>query len=137
MSPERINSSLVSSLVFPRGFFGLLALAVSLALTSPGVQIARAEDDLVSPAPADMTVDPALVAQAPPASPANAGPSGRGPGAPSVLQGGHFEQQTQRLQREIMRRASAARSNSKPGEDGVVLNGRGYNYRSAQSAKVH
>jgi hypothetical protein len=138
MSLDRINSSLV----FLKGVSGLLALIAALALTSPGVRIARAADGLVSAPPADMSVDPALVralalantgANVPSESKTpESGPSCDGPRMPSVLNSPLAEQQTRRIQRELARRAGAAKPSAEsPEADVVVLNGRGYNYRPA------
>jgi hypothetical protein len=108
---------------------GAASLVAALALMSPGVRIARAEDGAAAPAAA--TVDPKLVeAQpvvAPPETRAAPACAAASPGA--LLRDGAFQAQQLQIQQEIARRASgnvpAAPHSS---NDGIVLNGRGYNY---------
>ncbi len=109
---------------------GLMALAVTLLLSWPGVRIAQAGDDS-----ALMSVDPALEAAQAPAAPAEA-PSCAVPGMPSTLGDAMVEHQARRMLREIAKRAQAAAPAPAPGQpwiaktdQGVVLNSRGYNYR--------
>jgi len=126
MSRERVTSSLVPL----RDVLGLLALAATLALTSPGVQIAHAADGVVSTPPASKaSIDPALVKQTPAPVQQKAGPSCSDPGTPSVLNDALVEYQTHRLLRQILQRAGEVRRGPQSSEQGIVLNGRGYNYR--------
>jgi len=121
MKPRRIESPLSSVL-------GFLAVAAALALASPGVRIAQASDDEAdTPASAAMSVDPVLAARVlalPAAAPA---PSCDSPEPGDVLRDDALL--VEQLH-EVVRRA-AARQAAAPegGEQGIVLNGRGYNYR--------
>lgn len=111
-----------------RGSLGFLAVAAVLALTSPGVQIARAGDEVATPSGAGLvTVDPALV-QAQTASASKTGPSCASPGTRPTLNDAMVEHQTRRMMQEIARQAAAAQPGQAPGEQGIVLNGRGHNY---------
>jgi hypothetical protein len=128
MSSSRISSALH----FSRDALGILAVAATLALSWPGVQIARAD----APAAAAMSVDPALVqAQArtvpqPTAAPSSAGPSCANPGVPSTLDDAMVENDARRMLRQIVKRAAAQQqAGAESSEHGIVLNGRGYNYR--------
>jgi hypothetical protein len=140
MSLDRVTSSLGSV----RGLLGFVSVAATLALTSPGVQIARASDEVPSTRPnqetsvpvesaePNMSVDPALVRATRLVVQQEAGPScSTSPG----LRAARVEQQIERLQREIRQRASQQSPGEAPIGDGIVLNGRGYNYRSGRSAK--
>jgi hypothetical protein len=106
---------------------GLLALAATLALVSPGVEIARA-GDAASPARAEapVSVDPLLESRV-------AAPRLAAPNAPSCESPGGALRDDALLEhqlRELVRRAAAQQPHA-PGstEQGIVLNGRGYNYR--------
>jgi len=108
---------------------GFAALVVTLALTSPGVEIARADEA------AAMSVDPVLAAAhaAVPKAAAvssKAGPSCSDPGTPSPASDALVEYQAQRMLREIAARAATEQPPAEPSADqGIVLNGHGYNYR--------
>jgi hypothetical protein len=127
------------------GLLGSTAIVASFALAWPGVQVAQADEPL-------MTVDPVLVeaqnrvarAEAP-AAPAmelakelpGSGPSCANPGTPSTLNDAMIEHQARRMMRELTKQIEAA----PPGqpwiartEQGVVLNGRGYNYHPTRQA---
>lgn len=131
MSSNRIEASL-------RSFCGIAAVAATIALSMPGLQVARADDDATgAPAAAAMSVDPLLVEQAagrarvaPGPKPATRQtPSCENPGRPSTLEDALAEHQAQQMLREIARRATAQQAAPQSTEQGIVLNGRGYNYR--------
>ena len=114
------------------GCLGPLAVVGMLALSSTGVEIARAADPapLAAEAAGPMSVDPALVARHEVVlAPACRAPT---PGLESVRQEALVRAKMLRLQQEIERRA---RSGSIPAEgvpNDIVLNGRGYGYGRAQ-----
>jgi hypothetical protein len=93
---------------------GLLAVAGMLALSSPGVRVARAGDGDA----------------APPEASSVAVPAGEGAGSckvggeprPRASPGLHRAQIAERIRMEVQR----------SGEKPIVLNGRGYNYRTVQ-----
>jgi hypothetical protein len=123
-----------SWLVVVRDAVGLLAVVAVLALTSPGVQIARAGDEVAVAPPASaalISVDPALVGRKTPAAASATSPSCSKPTTPTILNDAMVEQQRRRLMQEISRRAAAQQPGQAP-QDGVVLNSRGYNYRPTQ-----
>lgn len=119
---------------FLRDVLGFAALVLTLALTSPGVQIARADEA------AAMSVDPALTgtpavaaAKAPVAVAEKAAPSCSDPAAPVPLSDAVIEYQTRRMLQEVARRAAAEQPpGEQPDEQGIVLNGHGYNYRPSK-----
>ena len=85
-----------------RTIVGLLSLAGTLLLTSPGVKLVRAEEAAPPPAPA-AAQGPSCRADKPPSSPGIAALTAK------------------------LRQQAAAQANSSS-EDVVVLNNRGYNY---------
>lgn len=127
MSSRRIDAPL-------RSFLGFAAVVATVALAMPGLQVARAADE--APAASGtglMSVDPMLV-QASPTPPlvlpkARRTPSCEDPGQPSMLDDALAEHQAQQMLREIARRAIAQHNAPQSTEQGIVLNGRGYNYR--------
>jgi hypothetical protein len=110
--------------------FGSLALVATVVLAWPGIQVARADDDT-----ALMSVDPALVqAQTATAAPRVAvreAPSCDDPGVPSTLDDAMVAHQIRQAMREYAQRV-AAEGPHDPSE-GIVLNGRGYNYRPVRT----
>jgi hypothetical protein len=133
-APPRLRPSTLAPLV--RGSLGFLTLALAFALSSPGVRIARADD-----APAAVSIDPVLAnATASAAAPAplvsdKPGPSCSNPGPGSMLNDAMLQYQTERLLRQMVQQAAeAAPASPDPqGEQGIVLNGRGYNYPSGST----
>ncbi len=133
MSSQRIDASVPS-------FFGFAAVVAAIALAMPGLQVARAAEDAAE-APAAiaagaMSVDPLLVQKKAPARrlelpQLKQGPSCANPGRPSTLGDALAEYQTQQVLREIAKRAAAQQAAPRSTEEGIVLNGRGYNYRPA------
>ncbi len=139
MSSHRIDASLPS-------FLGLAAVVAAMALAMPGLQVARAAEDAAE-APAAiaagaMSVDPLLVQKEAPAprlelpqlkqepkEVPKQGPSCENSGRPSTLSDALAEYQTQQVLREIAKRAAAQQAAPRSTEEGIVLNGRGYNYR--------
>ncbi len=93
-----------------KSILGLLSLAASLALISPGVQVVRADETPAGAPPAERAQEtPAAGVCSPDASP-----------APTATAARMAEAARQRLRRQ------AAASSDLP----VVLNTRGYNYTS-------
>ena len=137
MSPSRSASStsrLRSFAGAARTSLGFIALAAAFALSSPGVRIARAGDDAAA---APVSIDPVLanaarVEKGPvPALPESSGPSCANPGPGSTLNDAMLEYQTRQLLRQMVRRVAETSPPVEPGGDqGIVLNGRGYNYPS-------
>ena len=130
MSSRRIDACLQS-------FFGIGAVAATIALAMPGLQVARAADDgreapgaIVVGA---MSVDPLLVGKAPgrrlEGPKTDQGPSCENPSRPSLLDDALAEYQTQQMLREIAKRVAAQQAAPGSSEQGIVLNSRGYNYR--------
>ena len=130
-----------SSMRLLRDALGFVALAATLALAWPGVQIARAAEQAADEL-AGMSVDPALVRAQNlrvqtaetgprlPVAPAAAGPSCSNPGVPSPLTDAMVEHQSRRMLRELVKRAAAQpQPGTQSSEHGIVLNSRGYNYR--------
>lgn len=121
---------------FTRSSLGFVALIATLALSSPGVRIARAADD----DSATVSIDPVLVKAAsatavkdaappPPASPGPVACSDTT--APSPLNDALVQYQTQRMLRQLAQRlAESAPARDPNPEDGIVLNPHGYNYPS-------
>lgn len=106
-----------------RSLFGGAALAATFALTSPGVQIARAGDSAVADVQAPSSVEPGLVERV------------GVPTAPSCSQApvagrddAFLRAQALLIQQEIARRAAGAPSGAQSTDNGIVLNGKGYNY---------
>ena len=137
MSSHRIDASLPS-------FFGVAAVVAAMALAMPGLQVARAADAAAAIAAGAMSVDPLLVQKEAPAprlelpqlkqepkEVAKQGPSCENSGRPSTLSDALAEYQTQQVLREIAKRAAAQQAAPRSTEEGIVLNGRGYNYRPA------
>ncbi len=136
MSSRRIAAAL-------RSFLGSAVVVTAMALSMPGLQVARAAADAgKAPGPIAaraMSVDPLLVPkETAPArrldltnskKRARQGPSCERPGRPSMLDDALAEYQTQKIQREIAKRAAAQQAAPQSTEQGIVLNGRGYNYR--------
>jgi len=145
MTPNRFVRDLV-------GLLGSAAIVACFAMAWPGVQIARADEPL-------MTVDPVLVeaqahlarVEAPAPSRVEAlqgreiqakelpgsGPSCANPGVPSTLNDAMVEHRARQMMRELAKQVGEV----PPGqpwiaktEQGVVLNGRGYNYQPTRMA---
>ncbi len=114
-----------------RDFLGWVAVATTFALALPGLQIARAEDEPGGAGRA-MSVDPLLVQKAsglelehPTAA---QGPTCNDPGLPSLLDDALAEYQTQQMLRTLVERVARQRPDRGSEAQGIVLNGRGYNY---------
>lgn len=130
MSSRRIDARL-------RSFFGIGAVALTLGLAMPGLEVARAADETGKAPGATVvgvvSIDPLLVKEAPgrrlEGPKAEPGPSCENPSRPSILDDAWVEYQTQQVLREIAKRAAAQPAAPGSGEQGIVLNGRGYNYR--------
>lgn len=119
MRLHRIDSSL-------QGTLGFFALGAMLLLVSPGVQIAQAADGDPAVAAA-ASVDPLLARRAvlPQAPSPAAAPSCENPGEPLL-----DDALLQRQLRDLVARAAAQQAvGAQSSEHGIVLNGRGYNYR--------
>ena len=135
MSSRRIAAAL-------RSFFGSAVVVTAMALSMPGLLVARAAADAGKAPDAiaarAMSVDPLLVQRETAAArrlelanskkPAKQGPSCENPGRP-LLDDVLAEYQTQQMLREIAKRAAAQQASPQSTEQGIVLNGRGYNYR--------
>jgi len=114
-----------------RSTVGVLCVAAALALTSSGVQIARAADPepRAAEAAGPRSVDPSLVADRDSA----VDPPVCRAGAPSVevaRQQVLLRQRMLQIQREMARRAADKSAPADSAADVVVLNGRGYRYGS-------
>ncbi len=115
---------------FLRDVLGFAALVLTLALTSPGVQIARADEAAAMSVDPALTGTPAVAAAMPAAVAEKPAPSCSDPAAPVPLSDAVIEYQTRRMLQEVARRAAAEHPPGEPpGEQGIVLNGHGYNYR--------
>ena len=113
----------------PRSWMGNLAgaaaLVATLALTSPGIQIAQASDDGRPAAEAQQAVaqpvtQPREVVAAAPAC--EVAPAAR------ELDDAFLHRQALLVEQEIARRVAGAPSGAQSTEHGVLLNGRGFNY---------
>ena len=119
-----------------RSFFGIAAVAAAIVLALPGLQVARAADDsnvVGNSVVGAMSVDPLLVERAPrrrlELPQAEQGPSCENPSRGAMLDDALAEYQTQQMLREIAKRVAAQPAAPESSEQGIVLNGRGYNYR--------
>jgi len=122
-----------------RDFLGWVTVVTALALALPGIQIARAEDEVGSPALA-MSLDLLLVEQASsfePDGPAVApGPICSAPAVPALLDDALAEYQAQQMLRTLVERVARQAPALGSEAQGIALNGQGYNYprRSARNA---
>lgn len=130
-----------SSLRAVRDTLGLAAVAVGVVLAWPGIRIAQAGDAAPESAVVtvgeaqQMSVDPLLVqAQAGPA--AGEGPSCSSPGVPSPLGDAMIEHQVRRAMQQMVQRMAAEQPGEADADRGIVLNSRGYNYRSVRAGAI-
>lgn len=116
---------------------GGVALVLTLALTSPGVHVARASDDGLqgsAPASSMMTVDPALAVA--PAAPAPADASCSVDASPAE-RARAATQAAARSQQEVLARLAKQHAPGTGNPEIVVLNNRGYSYSNPHSPNPH